>query len=62
MARDLLASILMTARQEAQPKPEDHETPAPDEAREHEEDVEKNSVAPVLPTSKNQGPRRSGAV
>lgn len=52
----------MTARQEAQAKPENDEAPTPDEAREHEEDAEKDSVAPVLPTSKNQGPRRSGAV
>ena len=59
----------MATKEEAQPKLQAETNPAPDTKKEerHEHDAtdatdREGSVAPLLPTTKEQGPRRSGAV
>lgn len=55
----------MPTKKEAEPKAASEAEPPHEEAREdgdHDEAAKNESVAPLLPTTKNQGPRRSGAV
>jgi hypothetical protein len=64
----------MPTKEEAQPRVQAETAPAPEDNRERNEESggnegskgdkknDEESVAPLLPTSKDQGPRRSGAV